>query len=250
MTEAKAVGRVQDKIAIVIGASQGIGAGIAKRLHEAGARVTIADRNPPDISAGERFVPCDVANEEDVEALIAGTFDHYGRVDILCQNAGIFPYSMIPDISVSEWDQVLGVNLRGNFLAIRACLKPMRAQRYGRIVLTSSITGPRVSVTGHAHYSASKAGINGLIRAAALEAAPDGITVNGVEPGNILTEGLMSERTPEFRQAMEASVPLGRLGTPEDVANAVLFLASDEAAYITGTTIIVDGGQIIPESKA
>ena len=125
----------------------------------------------------------------------------------------------------------------------------MRAQKYGRIVLTSSITGPRVSSPGHGHYSASKAGINGLIRAAAVELAPDGITVNGVEPGNILTEGMQAERSPAFIGAMERSVPLGRLGTPRDVAHAVLFLASDEAAYITGTTIIVDGGQIVPESR-
>ena len=156
---------------------------------------------------------------------------------------------MLADIGVEEWDAVLGVNLRGCFLAIQACARPMRAQRYGRIVLTSSITGPRVSSPGHGHYSASKAGINGLIRAAAIELAPDGITVNGVEPGNILTEGVQAERSPEFISAMERSVPLGRLGAPRDVAHAVLFLASDEAAYITGTTIVVDGGQILPEAK-
>jgi 3-oxoacyl-[acyl-carrier protein] reductase len=156
---------------------------------------------------------------------------------------------MLPDIGVEEWDAVLGVNLRGCFLAIQACARPMRAQQYGRIVLTSSITGPRVSSPGHGHYSASKAGINGLIRAAAIEFAPDGITINGVEPGNILTEGMQAESPPEFIRAMERSVPLGRLGTPRDVAHAVLFLASAEAAYITGTTIIVDGGQILSEAK-
>jgi 3-oxoacyl-[acyl-carrier protein] reductase len=106
-----------------------------------------------------------------------------------------------------------------------------------------------VSSPGHGHYSASKAGINGLIRAAAIELAPHGITVNGVEPGNILTEGMRAERSPAFIRDMERSVPLGRLGTPRDVAHAVLFLASDEAAYITGTTIIVDGGQILPEAR-
>ena len=117
-------------------------------------------------------------------------------------------------------------------------------------MLTSSITGPRVTSPGHGHYSASKAGINGLIRAAAIELAPDGITVNGVEPGNIMTEGMQEERSPAYVRAMERSVPLGRLGTPRDVAHAVLFLASEEAAYVTGTTIIIDGGQILPESKA
>jgi 3-oxoacyl-[acyl-carrier protein] reductase len=123
----------------------------------------------------------------------------------------------------------------------------MQAQRYGRCVFTASITGPRVSVPAHAHYSASKAGIVGFIRAAALEAAPYGITVNGVEPGNIMTEGLRQHRPPEFIRMMEAAVPLGRLGTPRDVGQTCAFLASDEAAYITGTTIVIDGGQILPE---
>jgi 3-oxoacyl-[acyl-carrier protein] reductase len=125
----------------------------------------------------------------------------------------------------------------------------MRAQKRGRIVLMSSITGPRVSNPGVSVYAASKAGINGFIRSAALEFAADGITVNGIEPGNILTEGLSAGRSSEFVDNMVASIPLGRLGLPEDVANAALFLASDEASYVTGTTIIVDGGQILPEAK-
>jgi 3-oxoacyl-[acyl-carrier protein] reductase len=251
-------GRVHDKVAIVIGAARGIGAAIAERLVEEGARVTIADTLVDDGEAttkrlGERgevtFVRVDVGRKQSVDTLVQGTLARCGRVDILVQNAGIYPYTMLRDIPVEEWDAVLGVNLRGCFLAIQACIPSMRAQRYGRIVLTSSITGPRVSSPGHGHYSASKAGINGLIRAAAVELAPDGITVNGVEPGNILTEGMQAERSPEFIQAMERSVPLGRLGRPRDVAHVVLFLTSDEAAYITGTTIIVDGGQILPESK-
>ena len=253
------VGRVADKTAIVIGAARGIGAAIAGRLVEEGARVVVADiLNADGETTAKRlsqrgqavFVTTDVSRNESVEALVGTTLKRFGRVDILVQNAGIYPYTMLADIGVEEWDAVLGVNLRGCFLAIQACARPMRQQGYGRIVLTSSITGPRVSSPGHGHYSASKAGINGLIRAAAIELAPAGITVNGVEPGNILTEGMQAERAPEFIRAMEASVPLGRLGTPRDVAHAVLFLASDEAAYITGTTLIVDGGQILPESKA
>jgi 3-oxoacyl-[acyl-carrier protein] reductase len=117
------------------------------------------------------------------------------------------------------------------------------------MVFTSSITGPRVSMPGHGHYSASKAGINGFIRAAAIEFAPHGITVNGVEPGNIATEAVRAHRSAEFIRSMEAMIPLGRLGTPRDVANAVLFLASDEAEYVTGATIVVDGGQILPEGS-
>ena len=236
-------GRVQDKVAIVIGAARGIGAAIAERLVEEGAaHVVIADTLTVDGEATARrlgargeatFVATDVSRKESVDALVQGTLARWGRVDVLVQNAGIYPYTMLPDIPVEEWDAVLGVNLRGCFLAIQACIPAMRARKYGRIVLTSSITGPRVSSPGHGHYSASKAGIN----------------VNGVEPGNILTEGMQTERSPGFIGAMERSVPLGRLGTPRDVAHAVLFLASDEAAYITGTTIIVDGGQIVPESR-
>jgi 3-oxoacyl-[acyl-carrier protein] reductase len=251
-------GRVHDKVAIVIGAARGIGAAIAERLVEEGARVVIADTLADDGETtarrlGERgeaaFVASDVGRKESVDALVQATLARCGRVDILVQNAGIYPYTMLPDIPVEEWDAVLGVNLRGCFLAIQACIAPMRAQKYGRIVLTSSITGPRVSSPGHGHYSASKAGINGLIRAAAIELAPDGITVNGVEPGNVLTEGMQTERSPEYIRAMERAVPLGRLGTPRDVAHAVLFLASDEAAYVTGTTIVIDGGQTLPEAK-
>jgi 3-oxoacyl-[acyl-carrier protein] reductase len=251
-------GRVDGKVAIVIGAARGIGAAIALRLIEEGAGVVVADALEAEGRAtaerlarqGEaQFLEADVSREESVGALVEATLSRFGRIDILVQNAGIYPYTMLPEIAVEEWDRVLGVNLRGCFLAIRACARPMRAQGYGRIVLTSSITGPRVSSPGHGHYSASKAGINGLIRAAAIELAPHGITVNGVEPGNILTEGMEAGRSPEFIQAMERSVPLGRLGTPRDVAHAVLFLASDEAAYVTGTTIVIDGGQILPESK-
>jgi 3-oxoacyl-[acyl-carrier protein] reductase len=251
-------GRVDGKAAIVIGAARGIGAAIAERLVEEGARIVVADTLEAEGRAtaeklserGEAtFIATDVRRKESVDALVEAALARFGRVDVLVQNAGIYPYTMLPDIVVEEWDAVLGVNLRGCFLAIQACARPMSAQQYGRIVLTSSITGPRVSSPGHGHYSASKAGINGLIRAAAIELAPHGITVNGVEPGNILTEGVQAERSPEFIRAMERAVPLGRLGTPRDVAHAVLFLASDEAAYVTGTTIVIDGGQILPEAK-
>jgi 3-oxoacyl-[acyl-carrier protein] reductase len=254
------MGRVQDKVAIVIGAAQpeGIGAGIARRLVEEGALVTIADVDAVNgpataaaLSARGRvaFRSVDVSSRAANQALADAVLSAHGRIDILCQNAGIFPFTMIEDIAEAEWDRVLAVNLKGPFLAFQACLPAMRRQRYGRVVFTSSITGPRVTFPGHSHYSASKAGINGLIRAAALENAAYGITVNGVEPGNILTGGMKAHRSAEFIAGMERAVPLGRLGTPLDVAQACLFLASDEAAYVTGTTIIVDGGQILPEAK-
>ena len=253
-----ASGRLSGRVALVIGAARGIGAGIAERFLEEGASVVIADA---DEAAGAQragrlaalgpteFLAGDIDSPPAAQALVAGTIERFGRVDILVQNAGIYPWTLIENISPEEWDQVLGVNLRGTFLAAQACLKPMKAQRYGRMVFTSSITGPRVSSPGHGHYSASKAGINGFIKAAAIEFAGYGITVNGVEPGNILTEGMQAHRSAEYIRGMEQAVPLGRLGTPRDVANAVLFLASDEAEYITGTTIVVDGGQTLPEGS-
>jgi 3-oxoacyl-[acyl-carrier protein] reductase len=252
-------GRVAGKVAIVIGAARGIGAAIAERLLEEGARLALADTLEDEGRAtaarlaelGEaQFVATDVSDEASVEALVQATLARWGRLDIMVQNAGIYPLTLLPDITVEEWDRVLAVNLRGCFLSIRTASVPMRAQRYGRVVLTSSITGPRVSSPGHSHYSASKAGINGLIRAAALELAPSGITVNGVEPGNIATEALSAHRSREYADAMTRSVPLGRLGTPREVAHAVIFLASDEAAYVTGTTVVIDGGQILSEAKA
>jgi 3-oxoacyl-[acyl-carrier protein] reductase len=246
--------RLKDKTAIVIGAARGIGAGIAEVFAAEGARLVIADALEDAGRAtaerlGALFHRMDVSSPADNQALVAAALGRFGRVDILVQNAGIYPMTMIADIDPAEWDQVLAVNLKGVFLAFQACLKPMQAQRYGRCVFTSSITGPRVTSPGHGHYSASKAGIVGFIRAAALEAAPYGITVNGVEPGNIMTEGIRQHRSPEFVRTMEAAVPLGRLGTPRDVGYACAFLASDEAAYITGTTIVIDGGQILPEAK-
>ena len=248
-------GRLKGKVAVVVGAARGIGKAIAECFAEEGARLFLGDRDG-DLLAdtgrglGAEFGVCDVAEKADVDRLVGFALERCGRLDILVQNAGIFPETKLDTISVAEWDRVLAVNLRGCFLAVQAALPPMRAQAYGRIVLTSSITGPRVVPPGHAHYAASKAGINGLIRAAALEAAPFGVTVNGVEPGNIMTEGMRAERSPEYIAAMERSVPLGRLGAPRDVANAVLFLASDEAAYVTGTTVLVDGGQVLPESRS
>ncbi|HEX6142894.1 MAG TPA: glucose 1-dehydrogenase [Geminicoccaceae bacterium] len=249
-------GRVEGRAAVVIGAARGIGAAIARRLAGEGAVVALGDTleegraTAAGLGGASFFQSTDVSRKDSVDALLEAAVERFGGVDILVQNAGIYPYTMLPDIEPDEWDAVLGVNLRGCFLAIQAAARAMRARGGGRIVLTSSITGPRVTSPGHGHYAASKAGINGLIRSAAIELAPFRITVNGVEPGNILTEGMKAGRSPEFIRAMERSVPLGRLGTPDDVAHAVLFLASDEAAYITGTTIVIDGGQILPEGKA
>ena len=196
---------------------------------------------------GALFVPTDISRMEDAEAVVAAALEHHGRLDLMVQNAGIYPWQLIENTSPEDWDRVMAVNLRGSFNAARAALAPMKSQGSGRMLFTSSITGPHVTSPGHGHYSATKAGINGFIRAAALEFSGYGITVNGVEPGNILTEGVREHRDAAFIKGMEDAIPLGRLGTPQDVANAFLFLASDEASYITGTTIVVDGGQLLPE---
>ena len=246
--------RLKNRVALVIGAARGIGEAIAARFAEEGAKIVIADNLVEEgLKTAHRlggiFVTIDVASPKDNEAAVATAVSSYGGLDILVQNAGIYPWTLIEDIEPEEWDQVLAVNLKGTFLAARAALPAMKARGQGRMVFTSSITGPRVTSPGHGHYSASKAGINGFIKAAALEFSGYSITVNGIEPGNILTDGMKLHRSQAFIQMMEDGVPLGRLGTPRDVANAALFLVSDDASYITGTTIIVDGGQTLPEGK-
>jgi 3-oxoacyl-[acyl-carrier protein] reductase len=171
----------------------------------------------------------------------------HGGIDVLLSNAGIFPSVRIEDMSEQEWDKVHAVNLKGAFLAVKACLPHMKQQQHGRVVLTSSITGPVTGYAGWAHYGATKAGMLGFMRTAALELAPHNVTINAIMPGNIKTGGL-EDIGEEYLQQMREAIPLGKLGEPEDVAYAALFLASDEAKYITGQTLIVDGGQILPES--
>ena len=246
--------RLAGKTALIIGAARGIGKGIALRFAEEGANLVLADweakagRASAD-ELGAQFIATDISRLAEAEAAVALAISRFGRLDIIVQNAGVYPWQLIEDTSEADWDRVMAVNLRGSFNAAKAALAPMRAQGSGRILFTSSITGPHVTSPGHGHYSATKAGINGLIRSAALEFAPYGITVNGVEPGNILTEAMQEHRGPAFIADMESAIPLGRLGSARDVANAFLFLASDEASYITGTTIVVDGGQLLPEGN-
>jgi 3-oxoacyl-[acyl-carrier protein] reductase len=247
-------GRLHGRVALVVGGARGIGKGIADRFHEEGAKLVIADT---EVDAGQvtataiggRFIETDISRKLDAERAVTTAIEAFGRLDIVIQNAGIYPWSLIEDTEPEEWDAVMAVNLRGTYLIARAALPHMKTRKYGRMVFTSSITGPRVTSPGHGHYSATKAGINGFIKAAALEFSSFGITVNGVEPGNILTEGMKMHRSEAFIRNMKDAVPLGRLGTPRDIANAALFLASDEAEYITGTTIVVDGGQTLPEGK-
>jgi len=245
-------------VAIVTGGARGIGKAIAQGLADLKATVVVADLSGEDAETvalhlveqgrSAKGVAVDVANGASVADMVRTVIDQQGRLDILCSNAGIFPSARIDTMSESEWDRVQAVNLKGTFLCVQACLPHMRRQRRGRIVVTSSITGPITGYPGWAHYGASKAGLMGFIRSAAIELAPDGITINAVLPGNIMTEGMQSVGT-EYIRETERSIPMGKLGEPADVAHAVAFLASDAARYITGQGLVIDGGQTLPESR-
>jgi 3-oxoacyl-[acyl-carrier protein] reductase len=244
---------------IVTGASKGIGRGIARRFGLAGCKVLVVSRQlqeakrvADEIAAAggtAHALAADVTRQADMQTMSHAALEQFGAIDILCANAGIFPPSPLATMTEADFDLVLGTNLKGTFLAVSACLSAMKEKKHGRIILTSSITGPVTGSSGWSHYGASKAGQLGFMRTAAIELAPYGITVNAVLPGNIATEGL-ADLGEEYRRSMEASVPMGRLGSVTDIANAALFFASDEAAYITGQSLVIDGGQILPESLA
>ena len=248
---------IKGRSVIVTGASKGTGKGIAEVFARAGAKVLVVARNGDAAEEVARGInndggiasatSADVTSEEDMKQMAAIAIERHGSLDILCANAGIYPQTKLEDMTVEEWDSVLATNLKGNFLSVKACLPHMKASDYGRIILTSSITGPVTGFPGWTHYGASKSAQLGFMRTACMEFAKFGITVNAVLPGNTLTEGLM-ELGQDYLDTMAASVPLKRLGTVEDIGNAALFLATKEAGYITGQTITVDGGQIIPES--
>jgi 3-oxoacyl-[acyl-carrier protein] reductase len=249
-------GRLEGRTAIVLGGSRGIGEGVVAVLVREGARVVMGDLLSDlgaDVVARHRdraeFLQVDMSKRADMQRLAAHTLKRHGRIDVLCQVAGIYPTHLIEDIPEEEWDRVLAVNLKGPFLAIQACFPAMKRQRYGRILLTGSITGPHVTWPEHAHYAASKAGLVGLAKTAALEGAAFGITANVVEPGNVDTANVRRERGAEHMVTMAKAVPLGRLAMPEEIGEAIAFLASDAAGYITGTTLVLDGGQILPEAR-
>ena len=189
----------------------------------------------------------DVASREDCRRMAAIAEERLGGIDVLCANAGIFPDARIEDLTEEDLDQVFGTNLKGTVLTVQACLPALTASGRGRVILTSSITGPITGFPGWTHYGASKAGQLGFMRTAAIELAPKGITVNAVLPGNIATEGL-ADLGEDYASGMTAAIPMRRLGTVDEIGYTALFLATDEAAYITGQTIVVDGGQVLPES--
>jgi 3-oxoacyl-[acyl-carrier protein] reductase len=201
-----------------------------------------------EIGAAATACACDVTVRADVQAMAAAAVERFGGIDVLTQNAGIYPNTPVDDITDDEWALVMNVNTRSALYTAQACLPHLRRSPHGRITITSSITGPKVGYPGFVHYGASKAALNGLIRSLALEVVGDGITVNGVEPGTVLTPGVQALLSEEEIEGVAANIPMRRFAAPIDIAHAHLFFASDEAAYVTGQTIVVDGGQILPES--
>lgn len=248
---------MNQKNILVTGGSRGIGLGIALRFARAGFCVGIIGRNPQHLTAAQEKAAqqeltlhgysCDLQDATQLNDAVSRFATEHNGLDILCTNAGIFPSAPLAEMSEQQWDEVFAINSKGTFLSVKAALPWLKQAEYGRVVITSSITGPITGFPGWAHYAASKAAQLGFMRTAALELAADNITVNAVLPGNIFTEGLegMGE---EYIAAMVKSVPLKRLGTVDDIAAAVQFLASKEAGFITGQTLVIDGGQILPES--
>jgi 3-oxoacyl-[acyl-carrier protein] reductase len=250
---------VAGRAVVVTGGTRGIGKGIAGVFARNGARVLITGRDSVSASkaaaeiaaknpSGEVIaLRADVSSRDDCYAMAAAAVELLGGIDVLCANAGIFPEARLATMTEDDLDQVYGTNVKGTVFSVQACLPALERSGHGRVVLTSSITGPITGFPGWTHYGASKAAQLGFMRTAAIELAASGITVNAVLPGNIATDGL-ADLGAGYVSQMTAAIPLGRLGSIDDIGYAALFLATDEAAYITGQTIVVDGGQVLPES--
>jgi 3-oxoacyl-[acyl-carrier protein] reductase len=251
---------VQGRSVIVTGGSKGIGKGIARVFAGAGANVLIAARDEQTLGAAAQELAAgvegrvetlvaDVSRVEDCRRLASTAVERFGGIDVLCANAGVFPDKPLAELTEADVDAVLACNLKGTIFSVQACLDALGASGHGRVVVTSSITGPITGYPGWSHYGASKAAQLGFLRTAAIELAPRRITINAIMPGNIATEGL-DDMGEDYIRGMEAAIPQHRLGTVADIGNAALFFASDEAGYITGQTLVVDGGQVLPESPA
>ena len=244
---------LRNRVALVTGASQGIGRAIAIELAKRGAAVALCARNEEKLnalrdeiaSAGGQAAAfkLDVTNDDEIKSVVKSAIEKFGKVDILVNNAGITKDNLVLRMKRADWDSVVNTNLSSAYVAIQAVLSSMMKQRWGRIVNITSING-QIGQTGQANYSASKAGLIGLTMSVAREVASRNITVNAVSPGYIET-AMTQELSPEMREQMLKFVPLGRVGQDVDIANAVCFLASDEASYITGHVLNVNGGLLM-----
>jgi 3-oxoacyl-[acyl-carrier protein] reductase len=244
---------VAGRAVVVTGGTRGIGKGIASVFARNGARVLITGRDAATASAAAAGLPgevtaiaADAGSREDCERMAAAAVDRLGGIDVLCANAGIFPGVELGSLTQDHYDEVLDTNLKGTVFAVQACLPALKRSSCGRVIITSSITGPITGVAGWSLYGASKAAQLGFMRAAAIELAPSRITVNAVLPGNIVTEDF-ADQDQDRISAMIAAIPLNRLGTVDEIGHTALFLATEEAAFITGQGIVVDGGQVLPE---
>lgn len=238
------------RVALVTGGTRGIGRAIAGTLATCGARVAVAGRDQAraDAAAQEigndaRGFACDIADTAQVNALIESVEKAFGSLDILVNNAGLTRDNILLRLRDDDWDAVIDANLRGAFATIRAATRGMMKRRWGRIINISSVVG-LIGNKGQANYAASKAGLIGLTKSVAKEFASRNVLANVIAPGFIETD-MTAAMTPEARAAMGGQIPLGRLGSPQDVANAVAFLASEHAAYITGQVLVIDGGLVM-----
>ncbi len=247
--------RFDGRVAIVTGAGQGIGRAVAERLAADGAAVAVADLNAETAdevvrsiaSSGGRAIAVrtDVTDPADAERLAADAVAQLGRIDILVNNAGILRSTRAADVTPEEWHLVVDANLTGSFLCARAAYPALRASGHGRIVNVASMAGRATSTLGGVHYTTAKAGVLGLTRHLAREWARDGITVNAISPGIVDTPMVRGSTDTERMSQVLASIPLGRLAEPAEIAALIAFLASDDAAYITGTNVDIHGGELI-----
>jgi 3-oxoacyl-[acyl-carrier protein] reductase len=253
-------GRLQARVALVTGGGQGIGRGIVRLFAQEGARVMIATRTASHGEETLRLVreaggtaalcAADIGSKAEAERVVSETVRQFGQLDILVHNAASFLGGPVERYSEADLETVLAVNLKACFRLSAACIPHFRRRGAGRLLFTSSVTGPRVAMPNTSYYASSKGGINAFIRTAAVELARDRITVNGVEPGYIRTAAMELLANEEGMAQMAKYIPMGYIGDPSDIAYAMLYLASDEARYVTGQTICIDGGSTLPESPA
>lgn len=246
--------RLEGQVAIVTGSGQGIGAAIAMTLANEGASLVVAELLEANGSAVQKNIeqaggtaishPTDISEESSVNEMLRVSMDRFGKVDILVNNAGIYPVTPVEDMAEEEWDRVIGTNLFGTFLCSRAVVPHLLERKQGRIISITSGRGLQGAKNG-AHYASSKGGIIGFTKSLALELAPAGITVNCICPGVSDTAQPRGHSTEEELYAKAATIPLGRIGQPEDIAKAAAFLASARAKFVTGQTVLVNGGGVM-----